>query len=129
MRNNKSKMLVPRWCFIVLRWLPLLFLAAMALIIWHQQAAAFYKAEYANDPARSLWFQSLKDCYGRGCCGLADGEPYFSDYTENADGSITLANGERLSDCQVLRISNPIGHAIWFHRGTHTYCFVPGGGT
>ncbi len=67
-------------------------------------SSAFYRSEYANDPIRSQWFESLKDCHGTGCCGMADGEAYYSDYTENADGSVTLANGETVEGCQVLRI-------------------------
>ncbi len=108
----------------MLRWLIIL----VGLLASQTTVEARWKAEYANDPARSQWFQSLKDCNGQGCCGMADGYPYYDDYTDNADGSITLADGTIVQGCQVLRTNNPTGHAILFYNSVHIYCFIPGGG-
>ncbi len=102
---------------------------ALLLLLVASSASGFWKAEYANDPERSQWFESLRDCQGNGCCGMADGQPYLADYTENADGSVTLASGERLTQCQVLRVPNRVGHAILFRNSVRVYCFVPGTGT
>ncbi len=91
-------------------------------------AQAKWKAQYADSP-NATWYQDQKDCGGKSCCGLADGEAYHGGYELRPDGSAILGDGTKIDACRVLSGPNPTGHAIWWHSGARTYCFSPGPGS
>src|SRR5690348_10331148 len=69
---------------------------------------------YNNSPYKK-WFTEQHNEQGQWCCDQSDGHPYLDDYTMNQDGSVTLANGDKIEAFKVLKGSNPTGHAVaWF---------------
>jgi hypothetical protein len=104
--------------------LRLLVTAALLLV------ATTAQARWAGgDGPYSKWYDDQADCNGLKCCDIADGQPYYDGYKQEADGSVVLESGEKIVACKVIKGANPTGHAVlWIWNGQKR-CFAPGSGS